>query len=220
MLKFRPAPRKHFAEISQTFPMLFAWVRREGDEYIAQHSWIKCRDFLADAVLLHMRKDYKSTVYSYGIDKDYKPEPILALKFPNLGYKSNFYNNLGRIRQIENINNISHPIRVVFDEGEILVVEFDPFWMKHPSLISLYTFLLKIFSYRVDNHFDAAPATEAQYIMSTGDCLEKLLANLGKLTYGKFDNGMALYSFHDNVGFVSTFKKSSKHELREQLMRI
>lgn len=220
MLEFIEAPKKSYAEVGQAYPVLFAWVRREGNDLIAQHSWVKCRDFLPDAVMLSHRKDYKDKIYGFGIDEKFKPEPYMAIKFPAIAYKQNFYNNLGRIRQIETINKIPNQLKVLYDVGDMLVVEFDPFWMKHPSLISLYTFLFKVFSYRMDEHFDRASANESEYIMATQDCLEKLLANLGKLTYGKFDNGMSLNSFHYGVGFVATYKRTSKHELRDELMRI
>ena len=220
MLNLVRAQPKHYAEVHQSYPLLFAWVRRDGNDLTMQHSWIKCRDFLPDAIMLHNRKDYKEKIYGFGIDKDFRPEPYLALKFPNLQYKSNFYNNMWNIRKIEWANKIEKPLQVLLDADDVLVVEFDPFWLKHPSLVSLYTFLMKVYSYTLAAGMEGAASNEQEYIMATQQCLDKLLANLGNLTYGPFDNGMTLGQFHYHVGFVSTYKKSSTHFLRMELMKL
>lgn len=209
---FKEAPQVSYAEINQSYPALFAWVRKEGDTYVMQHSWIKCRDFLADAIMFHERKDYKSQIWGFKIDKSYKPENLYAIQFPK-GHKEIFFKNFDEFNAISVQNGLT-PAKVVHDEGDRIVLEFDPFWMKHPSMVSLFTFLVKIFSFREDDVWNKAPATEAQYIMSVPD-LPKLLKNLGKLTFGKFDEG--LHHFHDYVGFVATFKKNSKHPLAAQL---
>jgi hypothetical protein len=204
----------HYAEIGQSYPALFAWVRKEGDTFVMQHSWIKCRDFLADAIMFHGRKDYKNNIYGFKIYEGYKPENYYAIKFP-AKHKEIFFKNFDEFNAISVQNGLT-PAKVVHDEGDTIVLEFDPFWMKHPSMVSLFTFLVKIFSYREDNVWEKAPATEAQYIMSVPS-LDKLLKNLKNLTFGKFDEGKQLYGFHDNVGFVATFKKNSTHDLNKQL---
>lgn len=216
---FKPAATKHYLEMGQEYNLLFAWVRPEEDNLVAQHSWVKCRDFLPDAIMIHDRKEWSMQIYRFSIDKDFEPHPLLALKFPSTKYAELWRKNISKLHKIENDNKLDNTA-IIYDKDDVMVIKFSDFWMKHPSLISLYTFLIKIFSWRDRDELDKAPSNEAGYIMSTQDIFNKLLKNLTKLTYGKFHEGEDISTFHNLRGFVTTFSKSSKHLLREQLMKL
>lgn len=216
---FKPAEEVKYSEENQSFPLLFAWVRKE-DQYIAQHSWVKCRDFLGDAVYLKKKEDYTDNIYRFKIEPDFQITNILALKFPSPKTKNIFLNTgILNLINVEEKNTLS-ATKIEYVEDNVVVISFDPFWLKHNVLISFYTFLIKIFSYSKDNHFENCPATEQMYVLSVKKLLPKLLDNLSKLDYPVSPFSNNLPEVHNNSGFVSVFKQSSLNPLKKQLEKL
>jgi len=145
-LKYVKAKETHYIELFQSFALKFSLVRKENNKLIEQHYPVLCRDFLADALLWHKYGEYENKLYGFKIESTFKADNYLGLQT----YQENIEIlkvNLFYLNEIEKTNNIQET-KIIYEEPGRLVVEFDPFWRSSPPLISLYSFLFKIFGWR------------------------------------------------------------------------
>jgi hypothetical protein len=215
-----PHVNKHYSEMGQEYAVRFAWAKKDGDDFILQHNYVICRDFLADAILLGEQQRHGPVIYSFGIQPDWDPQPYLVIK--GLEHPE----GLDLLTEVEMENGIE-PTEVIFKSRGRFVLKVPEFWRSAPVLVSLYSFLIKIYTYNPAEPFEEAPGTEATYIMSTERLLPVMLSNLKKLEYQDFKTfhsnlsvpqyAQRINMFHDYAGFVSQIRGGY---LTEQLERL
>lgn len=219
-LTYVKAKQVSYLEIFQPFNLKFSLVRKEGKKLIEQHYPVLCRDFLADALLWHKYKEYENEIYKFKITKNFKLDNYLCLQ-THQKHIEILKVNLFYLNEIEKTNDIQET-KIIYEEPERLVVEFDPFWTSSPPLISLYSFLFKIFGWRKVEFWEKPPVLEAEYILAV-PLLDKLLRNLKKLAWPDFKKDpdkdeYYLKELHETQGFVSNLSKKSKlHKQLESL---
>lgn len=206
----------------QDYGLLFSWtVQTEPNVFENQHGWVKCRDFLGDYVLAHTIKNYNFQIYSFQVNPESKPTNLLALNFPDKKHLSIFLKQIKHLQNLEHYNNI--PITEIVSKSDYkAVIQVADYWKSSNVLLSLYTFLLKIFSYTEENPFEKTAGTEAQYVLSTRKSLPTLLQNLNKIKFPSMQeqwetSDKSIHSFHNSSGFVSILSKVSKNKVKEQL---
>lgn len=225
IMEFEEASKKHYDEMSQEYPLKFAWVKQEKDTYLAQHWWVKCRDFLQDAVLFSKLNEDLS-IYKFSIDEDFVETNLLALNFPKKKHVDYLITNLIYLNSLEDLNNIPHTELVYLNKSDkTMIIKLSDYWKSSPILLSFYTFYLKILSYSETGSFDEAPPTEAEYIMSTQYILPKFMDNLKNLNFPSMLDtwktcNKSVHEFHDRTGFVSVLKARSVHPVKTQLVAL
>lgn len=223
------------AEITQSLDMKMAFVKRQKDgSYTNIHPFVKCRDFLGDA--LHAVQDKKKvSIYNFTFDGTkksmYKRKLMLAVQFPNKEvldiFRINFCISMLALEEQCGVDtgtfkHTSNPL--------VLVINAPVFWQKSIAAISFYTFMLKCCGYTVDNpanmlqevqhtkvevkSWDGSVrlqrTTEAEYAQSVSGMINLFVRNIKKLTarlpkvHGL--TGDNLNNIHNNAGFVSVIK--------------
>jgi len=211
--------KTHYNEIGQAYKVKFAWVGQNEDKtFFTMHNWVLCRDFLGDHAFWLDTDQKDKSIYSFSLtDKSAKTD-LIAVKFPDVANRKYFAINIEKF-------NLSDLFNVVYIADKEVVIQLRPSQMKTIWQISLLTFLIKIFSYSVnenmDDCFDNAPSTESSYILAVG--VDKIKALMQCMEDFKFEDGMALdpkagtHDIHNNNGFVSVFKKAANNTYSKQL---
>lgn len=216
---------REYGEIPQSFPVLFTWVIQDKDNFRAMHGWVRCRDFLGDYILAHTLQKYRGmSLYGFRTYKGTKLTNLLALNFPDERFTEIFNRGIRHIKALEDLNNIPCT-EIVQIGGTKSVIKVPEFWLNSNVLLSLYTFLIKIFAYNDKEPFDKCDTTTAQYVMATEKYLPKLLQNLSKVKFPTFKeqwmiNKEYIGDFHNNSGFVSLLQKNSPDLLKKQLDKL
>lgn len=146
------------AEIYQSFNMKFAFANEVDGKIIQCHQWVKCRDFLHDAVRT-MLTGNPSTIWSFTFDKSKNPHfamdkimflvskkdvtsakvfrPVLtrALKLIN------HFENLAGV-ELSTIKKVEPDKKAGY--AHVWLITGPQFWLSAPYLVSLYTFLLRL----------------------------------------------------------------------------
>lgn len=159
-----PAPKvKWFsgvkpAEIYQSFNMKFSFANTAGDEIVQCHQWIKCRDFLHDAVRT-MITGNKSSIYSFTFEKGKNPDfdmdkisMLISKKDVNIAtaFRPKLTRSLKLINHFENLAGLDlSTIKKVSSDKDggykhVWLVTGPKFWLSAPYLVSLYTLLLRL----------------------------------------------------------------------------
>lgn len=146
------------SEIYQSFDMKFAFAGTKEDELYQCHSWVKCRDFLHDAVRT-MLTGKKSQIYGFNFAKDNNP----AISMNNIQFlvSNKQINSALEMKKILNVSLklINHFEKVAGQKLSTLkkvkpdkisgythvwLITGPKFWLSAPHLVSLYTFLLRL----------------------------------------------------------------------------
>ena len=215
-MNFIPSEVKKYAEEDQDYKCKFCWAKTEGDDIVAQHYWVQCRDFLSDCFV--MNNDME--IYSFKVS-DFSDEGLLAVKFPAIKYKTIFLENLASINIIEKNNEIPESC-VVLNSGNIIVLKLDKFWRKGPFTVSLYTFLVKVFSYSNKDPWNTCSEKEQLYLLSVGKNIYAALKNLNKLPIPTHKEEWKqlkpnIYDFHARTGFVALLKTAADNPITKWL---
>ena len=64
--------KRNLSEIYQSFDMKFSFASTEGNELLQCHNWVKCRDFLHDAVRT-MLTEQESNIFGFKFAKGLNP---------------------------------------------------------------------------------------------------------------------------------------------------
>jgi hypothetical protein len=153
MLKLIEAPKnENYRQESQTRSVLFSMVTLDDEKQEATcwFDWVKCKDYLGD--ILYSKK-FGAPARVYGFDFDYtkvkdNPEFLeLAVKFGNSEFEM-FRQNLGVLHRIEEQNGLI--LSEVFETEKANTVVFiaDPFWKSDTHYLSLYSWLIRLFTYK------------------------------------------------------------------------
>lgn len=150
---------KSLSEIYQQTGIIFAFMTSPKNGYKACHEWVKCRDFLQDAVRTQLTGNACS-IYGFKFDSKVNP-PVDTCKMRMLVSKYSFNENellhfrekmtfaLSLINHFEKLAKISltHLQEVnVKDSVKKMVFLFtgSKIWVQSPFLISMYTLLIRL----------------------------------------------------------------------------
>lgn len=194
---------KSLAEIFQSLDIKFSFVNKNMEQVTVP---AKCRDFLGDCIFSRKRK---TPVYIYGFSYNYVENPFddcrFSLKFPDGGSYNNFISNLGILHEKEKHAGVKLSKIYTTDQKDTLIVEGSNYWTTAIWKISLYTFYLKLISYK--SLADLAKP-EDSYTLKLTPHLESVL--LSKVKNRKFDVDKKLNctsTVHNVHGFYSVLTK-------------
>lgn len=189
---------KHLAEIFQSVDIKFSFVNKKMEQVTVP---AKCRDFLGDCVF---SRRYKKAVYIYGFSYNYTQKPFddcrFSLKFPNKETMTNFINNINYLHEREKQAGVKLTTIFNTDKQNTLVVEGSNYWINSVWKISLYTFYLKLISYKTLADVES-PENDYVTVLTP----EKEAAMLSKIKGRKLDHfpNLSTYDVHNNHGFYS-----------------
>jgi len=149
--KFIPAASASYAEESQSLPFRMALCERNGCEkdcdetYTALHDWIKCRDFVAEALFSEFI-DKPLSIYSFSWKNNYKDRPLLSSDTLCVAFKGDLCKlaaNLPLLQDFESsCGMVASEIRETDVEG-VVVLESDIGWRKSCTMLNLYSLMVK-----------------------------------------------------------------------------
>ena len=210
------------SEIYQHFGMVFSFANMT-DMIEQTHPWVKCRDFLHDAVrttLTGKKSDIYGFKYVKGINPDIPTDKtILLLSEPNITDSKSFRkilnNGIRLINHYENLIGESlSTIRKVSGEPEgkhkhVWLIEGPKFWITAPYLVSLYTLLLRLGpeSIKVTNKEETMIKTFGNVVSQKRNVLTndiKYLTTVGKYIGSIVKNHKKLTEFNE-IGFSKLY---------------
>ena len=190
------------AEIFQSLDIKFAFVNKSMEQVTVP---AKCRDFLGDCIF---SRRYKKEVYIYSFTYDYKEKPFddcrFSLKFPDSSSMNNFINNINYLHEKEKQAGVSLTKIFETDQVNTLVVQGSNYWINSVWKVSLYTFYLKVISYK---SLADVQKPENGYLSKLTS--EKEAALLGSIRSRKLEHfpQLSTYDVHNNHGFFSMIIK-------------
>lgn len=146
------------AEIYQSFNMKFAFANEVDGKIVQCHQWVKCRDFLHDAVRTMLTGE-KSSIWSFTFEKGKNPDIAMdkimflvskkdvtnAAKFRPVLTKAlkliNYFENLNGV-ELSTIKKVEADKKAGY--AHVWLLTGPKFWLTAPYLVSLYTFLLRL----------------------------------------------------------------------------
>lgn len=144
-LKFINNNSASYCEEGQALPFRMILSERKGDEIHALHNWIKCRDFVAEALFSELVEDPKS-IYSFGWANNYKDKPLLSQDFLYMAVKGNLASlkkNIYLLQDFESENGMAATELLATDDKEVMVMESCRGWRISPTMLNLYTLITK-----------------------------------------------------------------------------
>ena len=152
---------KHLSEIYQKTGMLFAFVTysEEKETYIACHQWVKCRDFLPDAVRAFATK---TPCIIYGFEYNRELNPPIDIEHMRMlvskqvlskeglpDFKDTIVSATMLLNHFEKENGIAlTKVQEISTNGSkqkaIYMFTGSPVWVQSPFMVSLYTFLIRL----------------------------------------------------------------------------
>lgn len=154
--------KSNLSEIYQVTGMLFtiASPKDENGDFIQCHPWVKCRDFLHDALRATINKN-SCSIYSFNFD--YNKNPKISLdkiriivkyssgnnvkKYSEAMFHTHMLNGLALINHYEKIAGVqnSRLYKKKTDSDETVWLFSGPkFWLSSSFLFSMYTFLIRL----------------------------------------------------------------------------
>ena len=216
--------------------VLFAWGNYDPESDIAKAitPWYLCRDYLGENLWdIREGRNLKNVnnVSTYGVY--IKPENTLQAGYSCLLMKlrtttllSNLKANLHHLNLIEEKNGFL-PTRIKIGEcGKSILVGGDRRWTDNNFMSSLWTYLLKIFTFRKLSEGETWPnlvgdkfyTNEYNYYESVRGCIHKVLDNLQPILDNcKTQTGYPLFTshnftIHSRTGFVHLIRNRGKLE--------
>ena len=222
------------SEIYQSMAIKFSLLKKLSDfEYEQITPGVKCRDFIGDVYSATFQK-YSFAIYGMKWDGSKNSPDLdsvnLRLQFPNAEAKSSFAENLKFLHEIEDKNGI--PRTKYIDNGNEKgaagksadqfngVIFGDKAWLQNVLHISLYTFILRVFCYKISSNdwvaeISKQSTSDASYVKSIKkEVWEKVLNNLTLIQTKDFcglsfsTDGTS--SCHHNSGWISVAGKHSE----------
>jgi len=232
--------KQHLAEINQTLDMQFAFAyRKSTGVYSNSMPFVKCRDFLGDA-LSAVEDNKTKSIYGFSWNpqkqKMYKNKLLLVIKFPTVGHRHTFSKNFENFgcTSLEPCCGVSFGKVTVLDDTTILL-EAPKFWKQSVAAVSLYTYCLKCFGYNLDTtkpFIEAVQETkvivkkwdgtqkeqrtlESTYMDDIAGKLPYFISNIKKLTqnlpkvHGQSQVDADIHTVHNRSGFVACIRWGS-----------
>lgn len=202
-IKLELFPMKSTNEIFQSLDIKFSFV---NSDYKQVSNPIKCRDFLGD--VLFSRKIGKS-VSIYGFNYNFQTNPYdtkktrISMKFPNKESFDYLVANIHKLNELETSFGLTKTKLMTTQDKQTLVVVGSNVWQSAPWKISLYTFLLKMYSYTDENSLESPE--DGYYEVLKGN-LSKLMSKIKVRKVMWYDD---VGWTHNYSGFVSVIKGHS-----------
>lgn len=171
----------YFSEIAQPTGIYYAFISPEVDGNRQCHGWIKCRDFLHDALRGHIT-GHEEHIFGF----TYKPKVHPPLDLDNMrvlvkriapasetqtseSSKQMMYSALSLIHAAEKHGNILplSTLGVTTENKDCYVFEGASDWMGSTFMISLYTFLIRLGYHKI------APKDESELEIKLDEILSK-----------------------------------------------
>ena len=147
--------KRSLSEIYQKVGLRFSFLSKKNEQC---HPWIKCRDFLHDA--LRAQSSGNPVTGIYGFKYDPKTNPNLCLKEMRMVVKNAepkkkeadevkelikvAQNSLKLINHYEVIAGLKKLTNWAIVENKYIVFNGPQFWVKSPALTSMFTFLIRL----------------------------------------------------------------------------
>lgn len=219
-----PYSDKKYDEEPQQLDIRFAFITKTlPDTYTTLHNFVKCRDFLSDAIFWWQNDQQNKSVYRFSVEQLNLITPNLAVKGSEQHIKTLIENCAwGTLGQI-----MAEPTK----DKEIALITLPNHAISNPSQISFYSLLLKlatIANFKHNEQFkildnENLPDKERDYLNIIGtDFFLYLYQHQSKLYYlpHKFiDPTVYKWSdsqIHEYLGIVSLFKKHSPDSIAKQ----
>jgi hypothetical protein len=187
------------AEIFQSLDIKFAYVNKNMEEVTAP---AKCRDFLGDCI--YSRRT-GNKVGIYGFYYDYANAPFddcrFSLRFPNDASMQYFLDNIQYLHDREAKAGVALSEVFGTQHPRTLVIQGDNHWVDSIWKVSLYTFYLKLISYKSIKHLSSP---EDSYIKLLTDDVESVM--LSKVTGPQDILPTNTGDAHNFMGFCSIIK--------------
>jgi len=241
--------KNSLSEIYQTSKITFAFISAPKDGYKQCHQFVKCRDFLQDAIRTMLTGSVSKI---YGFEYDKAKNPPIDLRRTRLLVKSSAAKEKVDdvilkaekiVHHYETMLNI--PLTAVTKHDDLYMFNGSNFWQFSPTMISLYTLLIRLAEYDIDfelyndvslnEAFNKLIASdnhnnEITYLRSIKPFINKILANKHYI-FVKASNFDSLYfksatisTFHNGSGIVSlctaTDKAALYHEAYKRLQNV
>lgn len=147
-------------EIYQQTGTVFSFASLQEEGLTQCHEWVKCRDFLPDAVRSQITGN-KCAIYGFTFDPENNPNLCLdkikmlvskgELKTESIpAFKEKIKSSLKLLNHFEDIAGVSKTKVVKVDESgqnkykAVFLFSGPPMWLSSPFLVSMYTFLIRL----------------------------------------------------------------------------
>lgn len=145
MYKFVKEADKSYCEESQALPFRMILCEKDGDTVKALHDWIKCRDFVAEALFSELAGVPKS-IYGFGWHDHYEKKPLTSQENLYVAVKGDLKaleKHFGLFQDFESMSGLCASELVTTDDEEVVIIESDSGWIKSPTLLNLYSLIVK-----------------------------------------------------------------------------
>jgi len=219
--------KQHLYEIGQVTGMQYAFLSSKADGYKQCHQWIKCRDFLHDALRSRITGKVEQI---FGFSYDPKTDPPIDLKRMRLLIKrdrglaketrkmiDSAIDIINCIEKSSGIKPLSKLYQASSNDGVYIFMGASD-WMESTFMISLYTFLIRLgaknieFTDKEDLYSKLKDLKggdhDINYLKTVYPFLDKIIENRKKLKYvgrdGKvFFDKQNINMFHGYTGIVA-----------------
>jgi len=225
----------HLCEISQTAGIEYSFMSSEADGFKQCHQWIKCRDFLHDALRSHISGKADEI---YGFKYDPKVNPPLDLKKMRMLIKHTKSGtvdtrevmdaSLAALHMVEKTGGIElSKLYKVNGHDNMYLFEGAEDWMESTFMISLYTLLIRLgaqkMSFKDKEEFDKKidelsksnkSDNDINYLKTVSPFIHRIVEKRKALVYVKKDKmlfeGKGIGTFHGYTGVVSLCNQLQK----------
>lgn len=198
--------KTYLAEIFQSMDIKFSFVDKNMQQV---SSPAKCRDFLGDCLWSRV---WKKPVSIYSFVYNFETHPYdedvlrLSLTFPDISSYDNFISNLPILHEKEKEAGTTLSAVYKTQEELTLLIESDKLWQSSVWKLSLFTFYLKLISYK---DVSCLSDPEDRYMEHLTEDKEKKLLSKIKEEFSFYYDGLSMN--HNYAGFVSTLKMQNEY---------
>lgn len=211
-----------YNEIPQNVDIRFSFVKKLDDDVYEELFYpVRCRDFLNDVLVAEEQKkeiDVYDFTYDPMVQKIDRDKTRIAMYYGDENKKV-IEKNLAILNEIEEQNNLEKTTLTLFEGKNVFLVEGDKFWIRATALISFYSYILRILSYKIKGHWvdsmlnSFIGSNDGKYIHSIYKNLPIFLAKFKEVfskelpsVTGYEVNEEDYYKLHNNSGIVSILK--------------
>lgn len=210
-------------ETRQSIDYRFAWARKVSPgEYQLCHPWVKCRDYLHDAIVWKMWGEQHE---QYGFTYDPNNDPPVSLKSCILAVTSNRPNFLSEVKRGKKILNILERetqfpslSKILEINSKIVIFKGNAEWLSSTYLISLYSLLIRLSAQEfIKNNFSTfsefkdvveknkvpIKGSDGSYMSQVRNYIKSILMNRHQISIQKFSPPASVHSLHNSCGVYS-----------------
>jgi hypothetical protein len=184
MYDLESAPVQNYSEIGQSILMKFAFAQVNGKKIKQMHHWVKCRDFLGDALYSQAQgKPYQ--IYGFCFDPTKHKIPTnktyLLIKYPDIDKIKKFLPSINEMEK--KVRWAQSKIFQVKGKEDVVLAVSSGKWVSSSQFISLYTMLWRLSSIGRDekesledffNRCSKLPMNDGQYLKAIAETKSSL----------------------------------------------